>query len=203
MWNARLEELGSKYGDLPVHDGLWESCQETSHDFLARTGILAMSHESHGLDCAVKIGQQIASTFRDPKSKKLLDVIERDEEDHVRKGTRWFNYVCKELGLDPVSEYHQQVYKYFRTPFKGHINHQARQRAGMTEAYYMPFTPKGELWIKKEKELKAIAAAAAANANEAKEAAQEPAVSGADESDDEGEVLGITKVSSKYEAIAM
>jgi hypothetical protein len=37
----RLEELGSFYGALPAHDGLWDSATGTSNDLLAR---LAVEH---------------------------------------------------------------------------------------------------------------------------------------------------------------
>lgn len=33
---ARLEELGSFYGALPAHDGLWDSAMATSKNLLAR-----------------------------------------------------------------------------------------------------------------------------------------------------------------------
>ncbi len=154
MWNARLEELGKYYGCLPVHDGLWESAHETSHDLLARLSIVCMTHEAHGLDASVKISQQLASTYRDQKSKKLLDLIERDELDHVRKGVYWHKYLCEKLEIDPIKDFHSHVLKHFRSAFKGKMNHEARLKAGFTEEYYMPFTPTGALWKQKELAMK-------------------------------------------------
>src|SRR6185369_7673223 len=46
----RLEALGSCYGALPAHEGLWEAAQATSHDVLARLAIVPMILEARGLD---------------------------------------------------------------------------------------------------------------------------------------------------------
>ncbi|TYI62350.1 hypothetical protein E1A91_D10G238300v1 [Gossypium mustelinum] len=42
---ARLKELGSSYGALPAHDGLWDSAIATSKDLLARLAIEHCVHE--------------------------------------------------------------------------------------------------------------------------------------------------------------
>lgn len=41
----RLEELGSFYGALPAHDGLWDSATATSNDLLARLAVEHCVHE--------------------------------------------------------------------------------------------------------------------------------------------------------------
>lgn len=41
----RLGELGSSYGALPAHDGLWDSAIATSNDLLARLAIEHCVHE--------------------------------------------------------------------------------------------------------------------------------------------------------------
>lgn len=41
----RLEEMGSFYGALPAHDGLWDSAIATSKDLLARLAIEHCVHE--------------------------------------------------------------------------------------------------------------------------------------------------------------
>ncbi|HEV2079442.1 MAG TPA: DUF455 family protein, partial [Allosphingosinicella sp.] len=35
LLDRRLKALGSGYGELPAHDGLWEAAEETAHDVLA------------------------------------------------------------------------------------------------------------------------------------------------------------------------
>lgn len=45
LLSARLQELGSHYGALPAHDGLWDSAMATSNDLLARLAIEHCVHE--------------------------------------------------------------------------------------------------------------------------------------------------------------
>lgn len=46
----RLKAIGSFYGALPVHDGLWESAAATAHSLPARLAVESCVHEARGLD---------------------------------------------------------------------------------------------------------------------------------------------------------
>jgi uncharacterized ferritin-like protein (DUF455 family)/nitrite reductase/ring-hydroxylating ferredoxin subunit len=46
----RLKDMNTKFGDLPVHHGLWESASETKHSLMARLCIIHLVHEARGLD---------------------------------------------------------------------------------------------------------------------------------------------------------
>ena len=50
LLSARLEALGSSYGALNAHDGLWNSATETAHSLEARLVIEHCVHEARGLD---------------------------------------------------------------------------------------------------------------------------------------------------------
>src|SRR6185312_15382537 len=50
LLEARLVALGGAYGDLPAHDGLWESAAATAHDLLARLAVVPLVLEARGLD---------------------------------------------------------------------------------------------------------------------------------------------------------
>ncbi|MEO0392140.1 MAG: ferritin-like domain-containing protein, partial [Pseudomonadota bacterium] len=50
LLRQRLEALGCAYGDLPAHDGLWQSSMDTAHDIAARLAIVPMVLEARGLD---------------------------------------------------------------------------------------------------------------------------------------------------------
>ena len=43
-------ELGSSYGAMAAHDGLWESAAETARSLPARLAIESCVHEARGLD---------------------------------------------------------------------------------------------------------------------------------------------------------
>lgn len=55
MLSDRLRELGSAYGDLPAHDGLWLAAEETAQDLLARLAIVPLVLEARGLDVTPSI----------------------------------------------------------------------------------------------------------------------------------------------------
>lgn len=46
----RLHQMGARFGDLPVHHGLWDSARETMHSLDARLSIIHLVHEARGLD---------------------------------------------------------------------------------------------------------------------------------------------------------
>lgn len=50
LLQKRLEAVGSHYGALPVHDGLWESAAATAHSLPARLAVESCVHEARGLD---------------------------------------------------------------------------------------------------------------------------------------------------------
>ncbi len=43
-------ELGSSYGAMEAHDGLWESAAATAHSLPARLAVESCVHEARGLD---------------------------------------------------------------------------------------------------------------------------------------------------------
>lgn len=56
---ARLEEVGSRYGALPAHDGLWESAMTTAGSLAARLAVEHCTHEVRrlaGLPLVILIG---------------------------------------------------------------------------------------------------------------------------------------------------
>lgn len=70
----RLLELGSYFGALPIHKGLWESATITKHDLLVRLAIVHMVHEARGLD----VNPNTISRFQkagDLESVRILNVI--------------------------------------------------------------------------------------------------------------------------------
>jgi uncharacterized ferritin-like protein (DUF455 family) len=52
LLDRRLRALGSGYGALPAHDGLWEAAEQTASDVLARLAVVPMVLEARGLDVA-------------------------------------------------------------------------------------------------------------------------------------------------------
>lgn len=135
LLDRRLRALGSHYGSLPAHDGLWQAAAETAHDVVARLAVVPMVLEARGLDVTPPT---VAAFERagDGRSAAILTRIYRDEIRHVAAGTRWYRFACESHGLDPVSHWHALVQRHFRGTVKPPFNDSARDEAGLSREYY-------------------------------------------------------------------
>lgn len=135
LLRARLEELGSSFGALPVHHGLWDSAVMTAHDLQARISVVALVHEARGLD----INPMTIEKFRKAKdidTVEVLTIIHNDEITHVTTGHRWLSWICEQEGTDSVQVFRDNVRKFFWGAVKGPFNAEARLQAGMDPRYY-------------------------------------------------------------------
>lgn len=132
---SRLEEMGTYFGALPVHHGLWDSATATAHDLRARICVIALVHEARGLD----VNPMTIDKFRkagDTDSVGALEVIHNDEITHVTTGHRWLTWICEQEGTDPVQVFRSNVQMHFKSALKGPFNTEARLQAGMDQRYY-------------------------------------------------------------------
>lgn len=135
LLERRLRALGSSYGALPAHDGLWEAAEETSDDALARLAIVPMVLEARGLDITPATVERLEA-IGDLRSAKILHRIYRDEIRHVRAGTDWFKQGCQDAGFLPQNHWKKLVQLHFRGVLKPPFNDSAREKAGLTRDYY-------------------------------------------------------------------
>lgn len=138
----RLVELGSYYGALPAHDGLWQAAAETGDDLAARLAIVPMVLEARGLDVTPAMIDRFAA-IGDGESAAALEVIYKDEIGHVAAGVRWFDYLCARRGIAPEAYFHQLVGQNFHGRLKPPFNRDARLRAGMAASLYEPLAHTG------------------------------------------------------------
>eukprot|EP00123_Amoebidium_parasiticum_P021528 comp68878_c0_seq1/m.48080 comp68878_c0_seq1/g.48080 ORF comp68878_c0_seq1/g.48080 comp68878_c0_seq1/m.48080 type:complete len:305 (-) comp68878_c0_seq1:76-990(-) len=136
---GRLVEVGSFYGALPAHEGLWESASQTAKDPIARLAIVHMVHEARGLD----VHPQTVKKFMSSGDKKSVDMLENtvfpDEITHVAAGIRWFRFLAEKRGIeDPIAHFHAIVRENFRGNLKPPFNVDARHKAGFTAEWYEP-----------------------------------------------------------------
>ncbi|XP_052200630.1 uncharacterized protein LOC127807008 isoform X2 [Diospyros lotus] len=160
---AQLEELGSFYGALPAHDGLWDSATATSQDLLARLAIEHCVHEARGLD----VLPTTILRFRNGGDNETADLLEKvvypEEITHCAAGVKWFKYLCFRSGSisggnrwssqevvgagenndDVINKFHQTVRAYFKGPLKPPFNEAARRAAGFGPRWYEPLATKG------------------------------------------------------------
>ena len=134
---GRLADFGARYGDLPAHDGLWESAAGTADDLLARLAVVPLVLEARGLD----VTPAMATTLErvgDPDSAAVLRRIYCDEIAHVAAGMRWFDEICRARGFIPEETFRERVRRYFKGTVKPPFNHEARAAAGFPARYYEP-----------------------------------------------------------------
>lgn len=137
LLNDLLIEMDSYYGALPAHDGLWQSAETTAHDLVARLAIVPLVLEARGLDVTPVLINKFKGAG-DEKSVAALELIYREEIDHVRAGQKWFNYMCEKNCVNPQETYQALVQKYFTGSLKPPFNKEARDAAGFEENYYLP-----------------------------------------------------------------
>ena len=137
LLDRRLRQLGSHYGALPAHDGLWQAAGETAHDALARLAIVPMVLEARALDITPATVARFEGVG-DEVSARMLRRIMADEIRHVSAGTTWFAHATKRLGVDPANHYQILVKRHFRGGLKPPFNDSARRQAGLTREFYSP-----------------------------------------------------------------
>jgi uncharacterized ferritin-like protein (DUF455 family) len=133
----RLADLDAGYGDLPAHDGLWESAQATALDLAARLAVVPLVLEARGLDVTPAMAEKLRKAS-DDASADALDVIYRDEIGHVAIGRRWFAFVCAARGMEPAAHWQALVRRHFRGTLKPPFNADGRDAAGLPVGWYQP-----------------------------------------------------------------
>jgi uncharacterized ferritin-like protein (DUF455 family) len=130
---GHLQEQGYAYGDFPAHNSLWEMAAATQHDILARIALVPRTMEARGLDATPQVRAKLAQAG-DKTAAAILDIILRDEIGHVAIGNRWYNRLCEQRGLEPVSTYARLATEYHAPVPRGPFNLPARRAAGFSES---------------------------------------------------------------------
>lgn len=89
----RLQSLGSGYGTLPAHTGLWDAAESTKSSLPARLAVVPLVQEARALDSEARLVQKLKSSG-DLASAKVVAAICSEEVRHVAIGMRWFRAVC-------------------------------------------------------------------------------------------------------------
>jgi uncharacterized ferritin-like protein (DUF455 family) len=134
-----LEAMGSHYGALPAHAGMWRAAEDTADDLMGRLAVVPMVLEARGLD--VTPGMiDIFDRAGETATVAALKVIYAEEVSHVAYGSKWFNWLCGRDGLDPKDVFHTLVRRYFHGTLKPPFNEEKRAEAGLPPDFYWPLT---------------------------------------------------------------
>ncbi|MET0138049.1 MAG: ferritin-like domain-containing protein, partial [Sphingobium sp.] len=133
--DRRLRQMGSHYGALPAHEGLWDAAHDTRHDLAARLAIVPLVLEARGLDVTPPMIARLQQVGDEP-SARILKRIADDEIRHVAAGVKWFEILANGQNLDAALIFQGLVKRHFRGAIKPPFNDSARRQAGLTQEYY-------------------------------------------------------------------
>ncbi|QFR49522.1 ferritin-like domain-containing protein [Sulfurimonas lithotrophica] len=135
MLEKLLHKIGANYGDIEVHNSLFEASQKTQN-LLERMAVVPRYLEANGLDATPLILKKLDRLQKDEILNELvssLNVILEEEVSHVKKGDKWFEYACQKEKKDK-DIYFQIIDKYYPQGFDRarDINKDARLEAGFS-----------------------------------------------------------------------
>ncbi len=136
-----LERMGSHYGALPAHAGMWRAAEDTVDDFKGRLAVVPMVLEARGLDVTpgmIEIFRKAEAAGETVGAVEALSVIFAEEVGHVAYGAKWFNWLCGRDGEDPKDIFHSLVRRYFHGALKPPFNEEKRAEAGLPPDFYWP-----------------------------------------------------------------
>ena len=131
LLRTHLVATGFDYGSFTAHNGLWEMAVKTAHDPLVRMALVPRLLEARGLDAAPTLIAKLSASG-DSRAVEIMQIIQRDEVEHVRIGNHWYAYFCAQRGVDPLATFRRLLGEHgarLRPPF----DISARRRAGFTE----------------------------------------------------------------------
>ena len=102
MLRDLMRKIGVKYGDYPVHTALFDAGKKSGNDALERMAVVPRYLEAGGLDANPRIIAKLRNYPPTPMLEGIVDALEtilKEEVSHVRKGDRWFRYLCERRGL--------------------------------------------------------------------------------------------------------
>lgn len=133
LLNRHLQTLGYEYGDFTGHNSLWEMAERTQEDVLVRMALVPRTMEARGLDASPPLRNKLAQ-IGDMSAAEILDIILCDEIGHVAIGNYWFNWLCQQRNLEPISTFEILAKQYNAPKMRKPLNLEARRKAGFSEA---------------------------------------------------------------------
>jgi len=133
MISELLEIYGVKYGEIDVHQVLFDACMLTQ-ELIPRMALIPRYMEANGLDANAMMIDKLKKIPNTQDIIALLEVILEEEVDHVKKGDRWYKYACSQK-KDFSCDYFQIVNNVYPNSFRTNknINVEARKKAGFSD----------------------------------------------------------------------
>jgi len=128
-----MKQYDVKYGDLPVHQGLFDASMKTL-ELIPRMALIPRYMEANGLDANMFIINKLKSIPNTQSIRDVLQIILDEEISHVQKGDYWYKYGCDKKE-NFSCDYFKIVNTIYPNSFKKnkHINTIAREKAGFSK----------------------------------------------------------------------
>lgn len=141
-----LPVLGFKWGDWPVHLGLW-ACVLPGEDLIDRILIVHRYLEGSGLDAGGNLNKRLKGVPPE-HTHQIVNQITEEEVGHVKFGSDWYRRLCLERGLDPDQDFPQRFNRIeAQVPKRiDKLNRELRRRAGFTDLEMDFLDQKIESW---------------------------------------------------------
>jgi uncharacterized ferritin-like protein (DUF455 family) len=128
-----MKQYDIQYGDLPVHQGLFNSSMK-SLTLIKRMALIPRYMEANGLDSNAFIISKLKKLKNTNQVVELFELILEEEIDHVKKGDIWYKYGCSLKNYFKCN-YFDIVNSIQKNSFKTNknINIDARKKAGFSD----------------------------------------------------------------------
>ena len=136
-----LEAMGSHYGALPAHAGMWRAAEDTTDDLMGRLAVVPMVLEARGLDVTpgmIAVFEAAGDDAGSTGAVAALKTIYAEEVGHVAYGSKWFHFLCGREDRDPKEVFHALVRRYLHGSLKPPFNEAKRAQAGLPPDFYWP-----------------------------------------------------------------
>jgi len=135
LLDRHLRGMGSHYGALPAHGGLWSAAHDTRHDVAARLAVVPMLLEARGLDVTPLMLERVQGAG-DSRGARILERILDDEIRHVAVGAKHFFALCERRDARPPQLWKMLRNAHFSGPVNPPFNDSARRAAGLSREFY-------------------------------------------------------------------
>lgn len=113
MCLTEIESLGHRWGDWPIHLGLWKATS-SEDSLLDRILIVHRYLEGSGLDAGDTLFRRL-ELIDCVTVKKAVHQITHDEIGHVEFGSRWYRNICEMEKLNPDTDYISRMNRLVQT----------------------------------------------------------------------------------------
>lgn len=123
-----LDDSGWGFPSLPVNNNILRDLERTRDCLKDRIAMISLVHEAKGLDAGHRLIEK-AKKVGCRRTQEVVEMIIKEERQHVRFGVKWFSRLCLEEGKDPKSEYIQFLKRRNVTLYPQSMDFDARNEA--------------------------------------------------------------------------